>query len=222
MIQWTLLDTAAVPGDAAELRLWRRGEEFSIRLDRSELMNSRLGGSEEALARLACARIKGRERPRILVGGLGLGFTLRAALADLGPAAEVVVAELVPAVVAWARGPLAAIHGDSLSDPRVSLRDTDVMRLIEAERERYDAILLDVDNGPEGLTHKDNGRLYAAAGLRAAKRALRPGGVLAVWSAGRDRDFTERLRANGFAVEECSVRANGAKGARHMIWLAQR
>ena len=221
MIQWTLLDRAAVPGDAAELRLWQRGTEFSIRLDRDELMNSRLGGSEEALAHLACARLAAG-RPRVLIGGLGLGFTLRAALKDLGPAAEVVVAELVPAVVAWARGPLAAIHGDSLGDPRVSLRETDVMRLIEAARERYDAVLLDVDNGPEGLTHKDNGRLYATAGLRAAKRALRPGGVLAVWSAGRDRDFTQRLRASGFAVEECSVRANGAKGARHMIWLAQR
>lgn len=221
MIPWVLLDTAEIPGDGGELRLLQRGAEFSIRLGRNELMNSRIHGSEEALAQLACARIATRARPRILIGGLGMGFTLRAALGVLGAEARIVVVELVPAVVAWNRGPLADVSGRCLADARVSVREADVGGLIRSERSAYDAILLDVDNGPEALTRKANDRLYDPAGLRAAQAALRPGGVLAVWSAGPDRGFTRRLRKTGFAVDEVRVRARGSRGgAHHIIWIA--
>ncbi len=204
-----------------ELRLKRRGAEFSIMLGTNELMNSRLSGSEEALATLSCAKLRGRPKPNILIGGLGMGFTLRAALAELDPAASIVVAELVPAVVAWARGPMAGIFDGSLDDPRVEIREMDVGRIIRSEIARFDAILLDVDNGPEGLTRKANDDLYNGSGLRAARAALRAGGVLAVWSSGPDRDFTQRLRKTGFLVEEVKIRANGARGgARHIIWIA--
>jgi len=216
---WIQLDTATMPGGGGELRLMQRGREFSIMAGRIELMNSRLSGSEKALAAMACERIRDRPRPRILIGGLGMGFTLRAALAELGSDASVVVAELVPAVVAWAHGPLAAIFGTSLADPRLSLCEEDVSRLIAAGRATYDAILLDVDNGPEGLTREANDSLYLAAGLVAARSALRDGGVLAVWSSGPDAKFTRRLRKAGFGVEEVRVRANGERGARHTIWI---
>ena len=222
MIAWTLLDTAQVPGGGGELRLMRRGAEFSIMLGANELMNSRRGGSEEALAAMTCPRIRDRQRPRMLIGGLGLGFTLRAALAELGPEARIVVAELVPAVVAWARGPLAEIHGKSLTDPRVRIREEDVGRLIRSGASNYDAILLDVDNGPEGLTRKANDGLYDMGGLNAALTALRPGGILAVWSSGPDANFARRLGKAGFGVEEIVVRANGARGARHIVWIATR
>jgi spermidine synthase len=223
VIPWSLIDTAQVPGAAEELRLMRRGAEFSIRLGSNELMNSRLGGSEAALATLACERIRARKRAEILIGGLGMGFTLRAALAVLGAEARITVAELVPAVAAWARGPMAEVFGDSLTDPRVRIHDADVASLIRHERSAFDAILLDVDNGPAGLTRTSNDGLYDAAGLSAAHSALRPGGVLAVWSAGQDADFARRLRQAGFALEEARVRANGARGgARHLIWIATR
>src|SRR3954452_25630576 len=174
VIPWILLDSAPVPGGNGELRLLRRGAEFSIRLGRDELMNSRLGGSEEALASVACERVRTRKAPRILIGGLGMGFTLRAALAALGPDARIAVAELVPAVIKWARGPMAAIFGDSLDDPRVSVREVDVAEMIKSPPRTFDAILLDVDNGPEGLTRQANDALYGAAGLRVAYAALRP------------------------------------------------
>jgi spermidine synthase len=221
VIAWTLLDTANMPDGGDVLRLMRRGTEFSIRLGGTELMNSRLSGSEEALAAISCLRVQQRRAPRILIGGLGMGFTLRAALAGLGDDARIDVAELVPAVVQWARGPMAHIFGSSLGDPRVSLREGDVGRQIKAAQSAYDAILLDVDNGPEGLTRKANDALYDVEGLRAARMALRPGGILAVWSSGPNRNFTLRLRRVGFAVEEIGVRANGARGgARHVIWVA--
>jgi spermidine synthase len=220
MIPWVQLDSATVPG-GGELRLKRRGTEFSIMLGANELMNSRLSGSEEALARLSRARIAGRPAPRFLIGGLGMGFTLRAALAELGPDASVTVAEIVPAVVAWARGPMAEIFAGSLDDPRVDVRETDVGALIRGVKAAWDAILLDVDNGPEGLSRKGNDALYDAAGLAAAHAALRPGGVLSVWSSGPDAGFTRRLARAGFAVEEAKVRARrGGGGARHVIWLA--
>jgi spermidine synthase len=223
MIPWVLLDTAIVPGGGGELRLKQRGAEFSIMLDHNELMNSRLSGSEQALATLACERIRSRASPRILIGGLGMGFTLRAALGVLGPTARIVVAELVPAVVAWARGPMADVFGTSLSDPRVSIREADVGQLIGAERSAYDAILLDVDNGPEGLTRKTNDALYDMKGLGAARAALRQGGVLAVWSSKPNPKFTWRVRRAGFDVEEVRARADGARGgARHVIWIAVR
>ncbi len=223
MIPWVLLDTAKVPGDKNELRLWRRGAEFSIRLGVAELMNSRLSGSEEALATLAIARLNGRPAPRILIGGLGMGFTLRAALAALDPGARVVVAELSPAVVAWARGPMAELSGICLRDPRVEIVERDVRAVIAAALAAFDAILLDVDNGPEAMTHKANDRLYAADGLRESLRALRAGGALTVWSQGPDDKFTRRVQKAGFDVEEVRVRANGrGGGARHTIWVAMK
>jgi spermidine synthase len=190
-------------------------------LGANELMNSRLSGSEEALATLACRRLVGAATPTILIGGLGMGFTLRAALGALGPEAKLVVAELVPGVVKWARGPLAHIFGGSIEDPRVRIVEADVADLIAEARSAYDAILLDVDNGPDGLTRAANDRLYDKDGLDRARAALRPGGVLAIWSAAPDKSFSQRLRNAGFAVEETMVRANaGRSGARHVIWLA--
>jgi len=223
MIPWVQLGAAIVPGDGGELRLMQRGAEFSIMAGAIELMNSRLSGSEEALASLTCARLSHAPRPHLLIGGLGMGFTLRAALAALGADATVTVAELVPEVVAWARGPLAAIHGTSLADPRVTVFEGDVGHLIAAAPSRFDAILLDVDNGPEGLMRRSNDDLYDAYGLSQAYAALRQGGVLAVWSSGPHPAFTRRLGAAGYAVEELGVRANGrGRGARHVIWLATR
>jgi len=221
VIPWVLLDTAKVPGGEGELRLMRRGAEFSIMAGANELMNSRLGGSEKALATLALRRLGDRDDARILIGGLGMGFTLRAALAELGPAARVVVAELAPAVIAWARGPMADIFGDSLTDPRVALHEGDVGGVIAESRCGYDAILLDVDNGPGGVGRAANDDLYSMRGLQAARTALRPGGVLAVWSAGPNAEFVRRLGQAGYIVEEAPVRAGGAaRGARHIIWLA--
>ena len=223
MIPWSVLDTAQVPGGGGELRLKQRGAEFSIMLDHNELMNSRLSGSEEALATIACQKIRRRKTPRILIGGLGMGFTLRAALVALGPDARIVVAELVPAVVAWARGPMAEVFGASLTDPRVSIREADVGEVIRSDAAAFDAILLDVDNGPEGLTRKANDALYDLKGLGGTRAALRPGGVLAVWSSGPNPKFTWRLRKAGFEVEEVRARANGSRGgARHVIWIATR
>jgi spermidine synthase len=215
------LDVAAVPG-GGELRLLRRGAELSNLLGTNPLMNSRMSGSEQALANLTCARLAGRRRPHLLIGGLGMGFTLRSALAALPADAIVVVAELVPAVIAWAHGPMAELFGTSLADPRLTLREADVGQLIATPATLYDAILLDVDNGPDGLTQSGNDRLYSAAGLKAAKLALRPGGVLAVWSVAPDAAFTQRLARAGFAVEETRVRAHGKSGPRHTIWLATR
>jgi len=221
MIRWVQLGAASVPGGEGELRLMQRGVEFSIFAGPIELMSSRLSGSEEALGALTCARLKGRPRPHVLIGGLGMGFTLRSALAALGPDAAVIVAELVPEVIAWARGPLAGVHGASLSDPRVTLFEGDVAKLIGAAPSRYDAILLDVDNGPEGLMRKANDDLYDAYGLREAHAALRPGGVLSVWSSAPHPAFTQALRAAGFSVEDLRVWAKGRPGgARHVIWLA--
>ncbi|GAC1343460.1 MAG: spermidine synthase [Bradyrhizobium sp.] len=223
MIPWIKIDTARVPGTDGELRLMRRGAEFSIMLGTNELMNSRLSGSEAALATLAAKKLEAVRKPHLLIGGLGMGFTLRAALAVLGSGARIVVAELVPAVVAWARGPMAEIFGDSLGDPRVSIDETDVSEIIRSRVSTFDAILLDVDNGPEGLTRKANDALYSSAGLNAAYTALRHGGVLAVWSSGPNAAFSKRLRTAGFDVNEVQVRATGrGGGARHVIWIATR
>jgi spermidine synthase len=221
MIPWLKIDTARIPGTDGELRLMRRGAEFSIKLGTNELMNSRLSGSEAALATLASKKIEAVEKPHLLIGGLGMGFTLRAALAVLGAGARIAVAELVPAVVAWARGPMAEIFGGSLNDPRVSILETDVTDVIGTHKRTFDAILLDVDNGPEGLTRKANDALYNPAGLQAAYAALRPHGVLAVWSSGPNPAFAKRLRGAGFDVNEVAIRATGrGGGARHVIWIA--
>jgi spermidine synthase len=221
MIPWEKLDTTRIPGTEGELRLMRRGTEFSIMLGTNELMNSRLSGSEAALATLAAKKIEAIKNPVVLIGGLGMGFTLRAALGVLGKKARIEVAELVPAVVAWARGPMAEIFGDSLSDPRVSIRETDVTEIIRSSRATFDAVLLDVDNGPEGLTRQANDGLYDSGGLGSAHTALRTGGVLAVWSSGPNPAFAKRLRGAGFDVNEVNVRATGrGGGARHIIWIA--
>jgi spermidine synthase len=221
MIPWSQVDTARVPGAEVELRLMRRGTEFSMMLGPNELMNSRLSGSEEALATLACRRIEAVRRPHLLIGGLGMGFTLRAALAVLGAEARITVAELVPAVIAWARGPMADVFGDSLNDPRAEIREADVVDVIGSHASAFDAILLDVDNGPEGLIRKANDALYDLKGLKAVRRALRPGGLLAVWSSGPHPAFTRRLRDAGFDVNEVNVRATTKRsGARHLIWFA--
>src|ERR1700720_2068211 len=223
MIPWLQIDTTRVPGADVELRLMQRGAEFSMMLGQNELMNSRLSGSEEALATLACRQIETVKAPHLLIGGLGMGFTLRAALAVLGPEARIMVAELVPAVIAWARGPLAGIFGDSLRDRRASIRSADVVEVIRSHAAAFDAILLDVDNGPEGLIRKANDALYDAKGLKAIRRALRPGGVLAVWSSGPHPAFSKRLRSAGFDVSEVGVRATTKRsGAHHVIWFATR
>ena len=222
MIAREHLATAHVPG-GEELRLYAHDRDFMILLKRDELMSTRMCGSEEALATQTIARLSGRAAPRLLIGGYGMGFTLRAALAVLDAGAQITVAELVPEIIEWARGPMAEHTAGCLDDPRVSLELRDVADAIGATTASWDAILLDVDNGPDGLVRAANDRLYSPAGLAAAKRALRPGGVLAVWSAAPDAGFTRRLRSAGFAVEEAkiSARSNG-KGPRHVIWFARR
>jgi spermidine synthase len=220
---WKLIDSASVPGEGGALRLYQRGDEFSIKAGPSELMNSRVHGSEDALAELACQRLGDRPRPRLLIGGLGMGYTLAAALHALGADAEVVVAELVPAVVLWNRGPLAALAGEPLADPRVTIYEGDVATLIRSQPNHFDAILLDVDNGPEGLTRKENDALYSPAGLSAAATALKAGGIFGVWSLSPDQSFSNRLRRSGYAVEEIRASARGQHGGgRHMIWLASK
>ncbi|OYY64965.1 spermidine synthase [Sphingomonas sp. 28-62-11] len=217
MIPRELIDTTQVPG-GGEMRLVRRGTDWFIMLSREELMSSRMSGSEEALANLACDRVGADAR--VLVGGYGMGFTLRTLLARLGPKARVTVAELVPAVIAWAKGPMADFAAGCLDDPRVAVVEADVGAVIRGGRAKFDAILLDVDNGPDGLTRKGNDGLYTMTGLTAAKDALSAGGVLAVWSAASDDVFARRMRDAGFAVDEVVVRARASgKGARHVIWV---
>ncbi len=192
-----------------------------IVLDRSELMSTRMRGSEEALATMSCARIAGRDRPRVLIGGYGMGFTLRAALAALPDDSVITVAELVPEIITWARGPMAEIAAGCLDDPRVRLIQDDVVAIIRSSPDCFDAILLDVDNGPDGLVREANGQIYSERGLRAAKAALAPDGVLAIWSAAKDERFARRLSRGGFAVDEVSVRArSNGKGPKHVIWFA--
>ena len=222
MNPWLLLDRAATPGNGEELRLYQRDTEFSIMAGKYELMNSRLYGSEDALGKLACRKITHQPRPRILIGGLGMGYTIRSALDELGDQAQIIVSELVPAVVRWNRECLSHLAGRPLEDPRVTLLETDVAELIKRARGEYDAILLDVDNGPEGLTREDNNWLYSPEGLAAAAAALRPKGALAIWSAGPDAAFVKRLRQTGFKVEEYRVRGHqGAKGRGHYtVWTA--
>ncbi len=223
MIPWKLIDSALVPGNGGELRLYQRGGELSIRADGNELMNNRVHDSEEVLAKLACERVSIRKGIRVLVGGLGMGFTLAETLRRVRKDAEVVVAELVPAVVEWNQKYLGHLAGFPLDDPRVRVQVGDVAELLRDARGQYDTILLDVDNGPEGFTRAANDWLYARSGLKHAYRALRPQGVLAVWSAGADRGFTQRLNETGFKVEEVSAKARGARGgSKHHIWLATR
>ena len=222
MLPWVKLGRAVVPGGGGELQLIQRGSEFCIMAGTNPLMNSRLRGSEEALATLSAERIGMRPKPRVLIGGLGMGFTLRTALQCFAADSEIVVAELVPEVVAWARGPLNVLHGTSLDDARVRIHHGDVATAIGGGQP-FDAILLDVDNGPDGLFRPANDRLYSAAGLAAAKAALTPGGHVAIWSSFPDARFTRRLRQTGMAVDEVVVRArSNGKGDRHTLWFATR
>jgi len=222
MIPWRELGRATVPGETAPLVLSQRGAEFVIRIGRHALMSSRAHGTEEILAELACARIARRADARVLVGGLGMGFTLAAALRQLGPDARVEVAELVPALVEWNRGPLAHLAGRPLDQPRVSVREADVADLIREGHGKFDAILLDVDNGPNGLTRASNNWLYSPGGLRAAREALKERGVLGIWSVAPNREFPRRLREVGFEAEEHLARARRTKGGQHTIWIALR
>lgn len=222
MIGHELIGTADVP-DGVQLRLMQCGEEFTILLDRNELMSTRVSASEEALATMACDRLGSRRAPELLIGGYGMGFTLRAALAVLGADACVTVAEIVPEIIAWARGPMQQLTAGCLDDARVTLVDLDVAMLIYAANSGYDAILLDVDNGPDGLTRRDNDHLYTAEGLSAAWVALTPRGILAVWSAHPDPAFARRLEDAGFDVSEVKVMDGPDEdGDWHVIWFAQR
>ena len=220
MIAREHLGTARIPG-GDELKLYRHDRDFMIVLGHNELMSTRKSGSEVALATMPIERLKGRKGLRLLIGGYGMGFTLRAALARLGPSGRATVAELVPEIIDWARGPMSALTAGCLDDPRVTLHAGDVAAEIKAASKRYDAILLDVDNGPSGLVRADNDGLYSMKGLAAARAALRPGGVLAIWSAAPDAAFTRRLKDAGFKVDEVTVRArSNGKGPRHTIWFA--
>ncbi len=218
MIPIELMGTAVVPGNRGELRCYRHDGDFSFRIDGTELMSSRMHGSEEQLAELAFAKC-GKPAGSVLVGGLGMGFTLARALALLDENARVVLAELVPEVVAWNRDLLGHLAGHPLRDPRVHVLLDDVGNVLRSGRAQFDVILLDVDNGPAGLTRKDNDRLYDECGLAAATAALRQGGVLAVWSSAPDRAFVQRLQRSGLKVTEVATRARRTRGPARTIWL---
>ena len=223
MSNWDLIETTEIPGSGGEMQLYQSEGEYSISVEGSGvLMSTWAHQSEDALAELTCRKIVGRPNPRILIGGLGMGFTLAAALRYLGDDAEVVVAELVPGVDAWNRGVLGKYAEHPLQDPRTTIREGDVAKLLRKERQGFDAILLDVDNGPEGMTRKKNDWLYTEDGLTEAYTALRPEGILAVWSAGPSRNFRERLRKVGYTVQQSRVPEQDDKGDLHAIWLAQR
>jgi len=223
MIPWIEIDRVKIPGQDGYLTLQKRGAEFSIRTAGTELMNSRRHGSEDALAEIPFSRIQRKSGVRVLIGGLGMGYTLAAALGKLAPDGRVTVSELIPAVVRWNRQHLAHLAGSPLDDPRVSVREEDVADTLRREKTAWDAVLLDVDNGPEGLTRKANDRLYDRSGLTAAFSALRPGGILSVWSSGADDAFARLLTQCGFQTETAAVRARKTgKGGRHIIWIARK
>ncbi|MCB1020779.1 MAG: hypothetical protein KDC27_12680 [Acidobacteria bacterium] len=221
MKPWVELGRTKTPG-GGDMRLKQRDDEYSIVVDGVELMSSRVHGSEEALAEVACEELGGRKKPSVLVGGLGMGFTLRAALELLPSDASVMVAELVPQVAEWNRGPLASLAGEPLEDARVELKLADVGAVLRQSVGKFDAILLDVDNGPAALTSSGNSDLYGEPGVARLHRALRPGGRLAVWSAWAERDFEQRLRRQGFRARTVRVRARGNKGSRHVIFVGDK
>ncbi len=218
MVPWHEIGRATV--GTQTLVLSQRGEEFAIRVRGAELMNSRSHASEEALARLGLAAFAKISRPRVLIGGLGMGFTLRTALDSLRPDAQVTVAELVPEVVAWNREYLAHLTRQPLHDSRVQVDVGDVAVAIRNAKQPWHAILLDVDNGPDAFTTPANAALYGLKGLLACKRSLMPGGVLAVWSVENDNKFTDRLTGAGFAVEKHFVLARPSSKVRHVVWVA--
>jgi spermidine synthase len=221
MPPWLTIDSA-LTSDGGEMTLATRGVQFVIRVDGQDLMNSASHGSEEKLAEYGCAGLGTKVGARVLLGGLGMGFTARAALDALAADAELEVVELVGAVVRWNRDILGHLAGAPLGDARLRLVEADVAAIIAGAQARYDAVLLDVDNGPVALTTFENKRLYAEEGLRATARALRPGGVLAVWSLFEDARFSTRLRAAGFQVSIKRVLAGDGSGRRHVLWLANR
>lgn len=215
------IDRCTVPG-GAEMVLYRRQDDFVVHVNGLELMGSRAHASEEQLAVLTCGALRAVPGARVLIGGLGMGYTLGAALRTLGDDARVDVCELVPAVVHWNRGVLAALAGAPLSDPRIGVIEKDVAQVLSEAEARYDAVVLDVDNGPSALTSPSNARLYDAAGLARARRALRPGGVLAVWSASDDAKFTARLARAGFTTRLERPRTRSRGRARRVVWLARK
>jgi spermidine synthase len=209
--------------DGVEMRLMQRGDDFMILLERDDLMSTHVSASEEALATMTRDRLGMTAGQEWLIGGYGLGFTLRAALAVVRADATLTVAEIVPEIIEWARGPMEKLTAGCLDDPRVVVVKDDVALLIDSASEAYDAILLDVDNGPDGLTRRVNDDLYGHDGLAAARAALRPGGILAIWSAHPDSDFAHRLRDVGFLVDEVDVsEAPNGEGSRHVIWFAKK
>jgi spermidine synthase len=220
----TQLASATIPNNGGELTLFRRDDEFSIRLSgvRGELMNSRIFNSEQELAKLGCAHIKNKTHAQVLVGGLGMGYTLAAALASVTASATVTVAELLPEIVAWNQGPLGECAGHPLADSRSRVRLGDIADLIRIQKPDFDAILLDVDNGPEGITQSNNNWLYSSGGLSALFNSLQPAGMLAVWSASADPRFVTLLKKTGFSVTAPTVRARPGKGSRHTIFLAKK
>lgn len=222
MIPYQLIDTALWNGTT--LKLYQRGEEFSIRVDKAgELMNSRAHHSEEVLAQIACQMIAGWENPHLLVGGLGMGFTLAAVLAHSNGAATVMVSELIPAVVRWNRDYLGQLANFPLDDARVQVLEQDVARVMLENRNSFDAIMLDVDNGPSSFTHDDNDALYSTRGLARARDALKVGGILTVWSASTDTAFTQRMKKSGFEVSEQRVGSHASRrGNRHNIWIGKK
>ncbi len=224
MTPWVRLGSSDIPKSKDELQLWQRGDEFSIRVTGhdGDLMNSRMHHSEDQLAQLACAEIADCLEPAVLIGGLGMGFTLRAALDVLPARAAVMVAELVPAVVEWNQQALGACAGHPLRDPRAKVIVDDIARVLRSSNADFDAILLDVDNGPDALTLRANSWLYSLEGLSAARASLRPRGVLTVWSVAPDASFTSRLERSGFDSRAVTVRARPGKGARHVVWVARR
>lgn len=223
MRHWSLVGEAPIPGSQKALSLYQGKDDYFITITGGggELMSTRKHGSEDALGRLPCRLLGRKQNARVLIGGLGMGFTLAAALAELGPCAEVTVAELIPEVVEWNRGPLGERSGRPLDDPRTRVHLGDIARLLRHQPGHYDVIAMDVDNGPEGFTTPGNDWLYSTSGITAAGRALKPGGILAYWSAARDADFSDLLRQCGFMAEEHAVFAHGSKGPRHTIWVAR-
>lgn len=224
MKRFVLLDTAPIPNNGGALCLFAYGEDFVIKLQGGkggQLMNTRMHGSEDALAEIPCKKIAARPSARVLIGGLGMGFTLASALKCLGRDAEVLVVELVPGVIEWNHGPLGAKAGRPLEDARTTLLNDDVANILRAKPNGFDAIMLDVDNGPEGLSHHSNNWLYSPEGLVVCAQALRPKGILAVWSATADRQFSNRLGKAGFKTEEVQVFAHGNRGTRHTIWICE-
>jgi spermidine synthase len=225
MLKRELIDSTQIE-DGELLELFSHGRDFMIVLGRNELMSTRMRFSEEQLAELTIDRL-GKANARILIGGYGMGFTYRAAAVRLGEKADIVVAEISEKIVEWAKGPMAELTGESLSDPRLSLKICDVAALIDDANDgtcaKFDAILLDVDNGPDGLVRDANNRLYSRTGLAKARDALKPGGIVAVWSAAPDPAFRKRLNDTGLAVTEWNVRSRpNNKGAHHVIWFAQK